>query len=119
MLGPETADESPRGSRPARGKSQACWVGGGARTAAHLEVIAMNLIGNAFVTAVAFSALAVAACSSTHGPAGSLAGSHGPGGGVGQLAQDGTGQVGLHLTLAPGVSLTSVSWTIQGPNMYS
>jgi hypothetical protein len=79
----------------------------------------MKRIRNAFVADIAFSALTVAACSSTHGPGGTGTGSYGSGGGVGQIAQDGTGQVGMHLTLAPGVSLTSASWTITGPNMYS
>ena len=79
----------------------------------------MKLIRNAFVAGIAFSALTVAACSSTHSPAGNGTGSNGSGGGVGQIAQDGTGQVGAHLTLAPGVTLTSASWTITGPNTYS
>ena len=79
----------------------------------------MKLIRHALAAGFAVAAISAVACSSQHGSTGSGPSGNGTVGINGQTGQDGTGQVGMHLTLSPGVTLTSVSWTISGPNAYS
>jgi hypothetical protein len=82
----------------------------------------MKLIRNAFAASIAVAAIAVAACSS-HGSSGSGGtGSNTNPGNVGSLGGNvgNTGTVGARLTLATGVSLTSLNWTISnGTNTYT
>jgi hypothetical protein len=73
----------------------------------------MKLIRNAFAAGLAVAAVSVAACSSQHGSTGAGPSNGGPGN-TGVVGENGTGSVGMHLNLAPGVTLTSVHWVITG-----
>jgi hypothetical protein len=81
----------------------------------------MKLIRNAFAAGIV-AAATVMACSSEHGSSGPTAGNNNGNVGAtgGQSGQNGTGTVGANLSLAPGVSLTSLNWTISnGTNSYT
>src|SRR5580700_9397048 len=74
----------------------------------------MKLIRNAFAAGLAVAAVSVVACSSQHGSTGAGPGSNGGPGNTGIVGETGTGSVGMHLNLAPGVTLTTVHWVITG-----
>jgi len=81
----------------------------------------MKLIRNTLAAGFAVAAVTLAACSSQHGATGT-SGSNG-GGAIGSLGGKGQGDfgaVGMHLTIAAGVNLTALNWTISnGTNSYS
>ncbi len=74
----------------------------------------MKLIRNAFAASVAVAALAVVACSGRGSSIGTTASNTNPGN-VGVLtgAAGDTGTVGARLTIATGVNVTSLNWTIK------
>jgi hypothetical protein len=82
----------------------------------------MKLIRNAIAVGCVAAAVAVAACSGERAPSVTGTGAGGSNGTTGTTGvnggQNGTGQVGAHLTLAPGVTFTTFTWTIMGPNSY-
>jgi hypothetical protein len=72
----------------------------------------MKLIRKSFSAGVAFAALAVAACSSQPGSTGGASGSNG-GGSTGVVGNSNdVGTVHMNLDVAPGVTVTSFTWTI-------
>jgi hypothetical protein len=84
-----------------------------------VEVNAMKLIRNVFAAGL-LTAATVMACSSQQGSTGTAGNGTGNVGTVGGQKNDGTGIVGANLSLAPGVSLTALNWTISnGTNSYS
>jgi hypothetical protein len=66
------------------------------------------LIGNAFLIGLAVAAASVAGCSFGSSPSGHP--------GTAQTTDDGTGSIGLQLTLAGGDQINTVSYTVNGPN---
>jgi len=66
------------------------------------------LIGNAFLLGLAVAAASVAGCSFSSSPS-----SH-PG--TSSTTEDGTGSIGLQLTLPGGGTISTISYTVNGPN---
>ncbi len=74
------------------------------------------------LVAVGFASLGAVACSSQHGATGTTLGPNGGGATTGSLVghEGGVGSIGVQLDIAPGTTLTSVTWTItNGTNTYT
>ena len=82
----------------------------------------MKLIRNAFAASIAVAALAVAACSGHGSSSTGTASNTNPGQGqIGSLngTAGNTGTVGAHLTIATGVNVTALSWTISNGTSFN
>jgi hypothetical protein len=82
----------------------------------------MKLFRNALASGLLAGAMVVA-CSSHHGSDGTATNNtngNGVGSNNGISGQEGTGSVGMHLTIGPGLNLYALNWTItNGTNSYS
>jgi hypothetical protein len=82
----------------------------------------MKLFRNAVASGLLAGAM-VMACSSHHGSNGTgtnETNGNGVGSNHGVVGQEGTGSVGMHLTIGPGLNLYALNWTItNGTNSYS
>jgi hypothetical protein len=86
-----------------------------------VEVIAMKLIRNTLAAGLAVAAISLGACSSQHGSTGTSGSNGGPSIGSinGNPGQGDLGSVGMHLSIASGINVFALNWTISnGTNSY-